>query len=238
VYAEHADLYDQIHSFLDYPEAAQKICAVVDKFNPSASTLLDVGCGSGRHIEHLQSRFRGAGLDIDPALLATARQRLGPEVELYEADMADFALDRRFDVVTCLFGAITFLLTLEKFGRSIAAMARHLAPGGVLLVEPWLSPTQYWRNHIKLNVSEAPNRKIAWMYVGREEANIVTNEIHYLVGEPNGVTHFTQVQQHRLYSDDDYRAAFAAAGLTTVHYDPKGFFGYGLYAALRDPNHP
>lgn len=237
MYAEHADLYDQIHSFQDCREAAEKIYAVVDEFNPSASTLLDVGCGSGRQIEHLRSRFRVAGLDIDPAMLAIARKRLGLEVELFEADMADFALDRRFDVVTCLFGSISFLLTLENLRDAIAAMARHLASGGVLLIEPWLSPAQYWRNNIKLNISEVPNRKIAWMYVGREEGNIVTEDVHYLVGEPDGVTHFTQIQRHRLHSDEDFRAAFAAAGLTMVQYEPKGLFGYGLYVALRDASH-
>jgi hypothetical protein len=87
-------------------------------------------------------------LAIDPALLAPARQRLGPEVELYETGMADFALERRFDVVTCLFGATSFLVSPENFRRPIAAMARHLAPAGVLLVEPWPLPTQYWRNRI------------------------------------------------------------------------------------------
>ncbi|WP_298358495.1 class I SAM-dependent methyltransferase [Rhodoblastus sp.] len=236
MYAEHADLYDQIHSFQDCSEAVEKVCSVVDKFNPSASTLLDVGCGTGRHIELLRSRFRVAGLDIDPALLAIARKRLGSEVELYEADMAAFALHRRFDVVICLFGAISFLLTLDDLRRAIATMALHLAPGGVLLLEPWLTPTQYWRNHIKLNVSEAPDCKIAWMYVGREEANIVTEDIHYLIGEPNGVTHFTQVQRHRLHSDEEYRSAFAAAGLTRVQHDPKGILGYGLYVAVGAPS--
>ena len=65
--------------------------------------------------------------------------------------------------------------------------------------------------------------------MGQEKANIVTNEIHFLIGGADGVIHYTEVQQHGLFSDADYRSAFADAGLVVVEHDLKGLFGYGLY---------
>ena len=55
--------------------------------NPSARTLLDVACGTGKHLEVLQHEFEVEGLDLDGDLLAIARERLGPAVPLYQGDM-------------------------------------------------------------------------------------------------------------------------------------------------------
>jgi len=109
------------------------------------------------------------------------------------------------------------------------SMARHVAPGGLLIIEPWLTPTQYWRQNIKLDVSEAPGLTIARMYVGREDSGIVTNEEHYLIGEPSGVTHVVETNIQGLFSDDDYAKAFSEAGVTLIERDPHGLHGYGLY---------
>ena len=50
--------------------------------------------------------------------------------------MTEFDLYRTFDVVTVLFGSITFARTVGAMERSIEALARHVAPDGLLLVEP------------------------------------------------------------------------------------------------------
>ena len=75
--------------------------AVIDRYVPSARSLLDVACGTGKHLEHLQHHYRVAGVDISPAMLDVARRRL-PGVPLHVGDMVDFELGRTFDVVTCL----------------------------------------------------------------------------------------------------------------------------------------
>ncbi len=234
MYAGDPDFYDQLYGFLQYDEAARKLIGFLERWHPAAGTLLDVGCGTGRHLELVRDHIRVEGLDINPALLEIARGRLGDGVALHQADMTNFHLDRSYDVVTCLFGSISFVVDQAGMRSAVAAMARHLAPGGLLCVEPWLSPEQYWRNHIKLNVSERPDRKIAWMYVGREDGGVVTNEIHFLVGEPGGVRHSVEIQRHGLFRLDDYEAAFTAADLTPIARDPEGLFGYGLLIARKD----
>lgn len=230
MYKAHTEIYDEVYHHLDYALAAETLLALIERVRPGAGSLLDIGCGTGRHLQLMQPHFRISGLDINPELLAIAHARLGDGARLYTSDMADFSLnDERFDVITCLFGSITFLVTPERLQRAVAAMARHLLPDGVLFIEPWLAPEQYRHNNVKLNLSETPARKIAWMYVGQEKANIVTNEIHFLIGEADGEIHYTEVQQHGLFSDADYRSAFADAGLVVVEHDLKGLFGYGLY---------
>jgi SAM-dependent methyltransferase len=192
-----------------------------------------VGCGTGRYLALTRSRYDVVGLDLNANFLEVARKRLGDSVELYQADMSGFDIERRFDVITCLFCSITYLVSAERFRLAISSMARHLAPGGILVIEPWLAPEQFWRNHIKLNVSEHPDRKIVWMYVGKEENGVVTSEIHYLIGEPGGVTHEVEVLEQGLFDDRDYRSALSAAGLEAIDFVQSDTFRYGLYCARK-----
>src|SRR6266545_368717 len=108
MFTESAAFYDLLYGFLDYPAAVAQLQATVEHQAPEAQTLLDVGCGTGRHLELLRERYRVEGLDINPVMLEAARDRL-PGVELHEADMVDFSLDHRFDVVISLFSAIAYV---------------------------------------------------------------------------------------------------------------------------------
>ena len=60
------------------------------------------------------------------------------------------------------------------------------------------------------------------------EADVVKSTFHYLVGTAGGVEHFTEMHEMGLFSEDQHRAAFAAAGMA-VTLDEKGLMGRGLY---------
>jgi SAM-dependent methyltransferase len=150
VFTESARFYDALYAFKDYGAAVTYLRGVLDEAAPQAASLLDVGCGTGRHLQLLRDRYEVEGLDVNPALLEVARERC-PSVPLHEADMADFRLDGRFDVVTCLFSAIAYVRTLERMRSAVSRMRTHLNPGGVLLVEPWFTPDTYWTGTITAN---------------------------------------------------------------------------------------
>jgi dTDP-3-amino-3,4,6-trideoxy-alpha-D-glucopyranose N,N-dimethyltransferase len=232
MYEHFPHIYDEVHSFLDYEGASKSILTTIKHWHPTALSLLDVACGTGRHLEFFKPAYHVEGVDLNPKLIDIAHKRLG-SVSLHVGDMTELKLQTSFDVIMCLFGSVAFLKTAERLTKAIAAMALHLNDGGLLLVEPWLAPEQFWRENIKLNTCESSSRKIAWMHVGKEANRIVTSEIHFLVGEPNGVTHFVEVHEMGLFSHENYTDAISAAGLNLVNYDRKGLFGYGLYLARR-----
>lgn len=223
--------YDALYSFKDYAAAADQLHHLVQQHDPRAESLLDVGCGTGKHLERFRRWYQVEGLDLDPHMIALARERL-PDVPLHQADMQDFDLGRKFDVVTCLFSSVAYVRTLEGLERSVGRMARHVRPGGLLIVEPWVEPEQYRVGQVTANMADQPDLKIAWMYTSEIEDHVSIFDITYLVGTPSGVHHFTERHQMGLYTADQYRGAFEAAQMDVVHHR-EGPFGRGLYVATK-----
>ena len=56
----------------------------------------------------------------------------------------------------CLFGMIGYLTDVADMTQAVRRMRNHLAPDGVLLLEPWLSPEQVTDGHVKATARSAP----------------------------------------------------------------------------------
>lgn len=231
MYSRSARLYDAMYAGKDYSAASEYVRGVIDSVNPAATTLLDVACGTGRHLEHLRKYYGVEGIDLNPDLLAAARARC-PDVPLHVGDMSTFQLPKRFDVVTCLFSAIAYLRTGDRLIAAVDRMAEHLTDGGGLLIEPWFTPTAFWSDHLVANFHDGPDLKLAWMYRHEREGELAVLEQHFLVGERHGFESFTERHELGLFSDADWDAAFAAARMRAT-FDPVGPFGRGLYTAVR-----
>jgi SAM-dependent methyltransferase len=230
VFHQSARIYDAVYSWKDYAREAELLHELVQARKPGAATLLDVACGTGAHLAELRRRYRCEGLDLEPELLAVARERL-PDTPLHEGDMRDFDLGRRFDVVTCLFSSIGYVLTVEALDASVATMARHLEPGGVLVVEPWLTPEAVRTPHVGAVFVDEPELKIARVNTVEVDGRTSSIEFHYLVGTPHGLEYFTEPHQLGLFTHEEYLAAFRAVGLAVEH-DAEGLMGRGLYVGV------
>jgi SAM-dependent methyltransferase len=229
VFSDSAHIYDAVYGFKDYEAEAGRIHAIIEEHSRDASTLLDVACGTGRHLEHLRAWYEVSGLDLDPRLLEIAHDRLG-DVQLSAGDMVSFELGRRFDVVTCLFSSIGYVGTLERLNLAITSMAAHLRPGGLLLVEPWLTPDVWQTDRPHLLTVDEPELKIARMTIPGREGRLAVMNFAYLVGTPVGLQQFSERHEAALFTDHEYQQAFIDAGLT-VDRDEHGLIGRGLYIA-------
>jgi ubiquinone/menaquinone biosynthesis C-methylase UbiE len=103
----------------------------------SENDVLDMGCGTGRFTVPLARRAKTvSGLDMSPAMLATARKKLadqGLQADLREGDMADLPFDdASFDVVVSML-ALMHVPRLDR-QRVFFEVARVLRPGGRLLI--------------------------------------------------------------------------------------------------------
>jgi SAM-dependent methyltransferase len=219
-----AHFYDRAYAHLDYPGHAAVVERIIRERKPAAESLLDVACGTGKHLEIWQERFRVEGVDIDPAMIEVARTRV-PDLPLHVGDFTDFDLGRTFDAVTCLFSSIGYADTGDRLDAAIAAMARHLAPGGVLVVEPWLMPDGIHPPWIRILTAEADE----WVMARTSrmhydpDAGYSDMELTYLVTTPEGSEIFTERHLMGVRSPDRHLEAAKRAGLQ-AEFDAKGTY--------------
>jgi SAM-dependent methyltransferase len=236
---DEAAAYEALYSVIkDYPSEAAQVAQIIGRLHPEARRLLDVGCGSGNHLAFLSATFAVEGVERSAAMAAAARRRL-PGVVVHEADMRTFDIGERFDAVVSLFSAIGYMLTTDDLDRAVARMAGHLEADGVLVVEPWFGVEQWLEleegrlgvNLVEPTVEsteEPTDALLVRMVRCWSEGPISHMEMHYLLGVPALIRHFVEHHELRLFSDDEYRAAFARAGLTVERREP-GLSGRGLY---------
>jgi ubiquinone/menaquinone biosynthesis C-methylase UbiE len=233
VFTKTAQFYDKVYAFKDYSAEAERLTAIIrEHLRSSGNRLLDVACGTGKHVEHLKAHFEVEGLDINAELLEVARQH-NPGVPFHQGDMIDFDLDRRFDVVTCLFSSIGYAKTLDNVKRAVACMARHLVDGGVLVVEPWFTPGDWHAPSVHALLIDEPELKIARVNTSFQEDRLSYFDLHYLVGTPEGTEYFVERHELGLFEIDEMRAALEEAGLKVTH-DAEGLTGRGLFIGCKE----
>jgi SAM-dependent methyltransferase len=236
MFTESASFYDAIYAFKDYDAEAVTIATAIRARAPHASTLLDVACGTGMHARRLagQHGFDVDGVDRDPVMVRLA-QAAHPGGRFVEGDMTGFDLGRRYDAVTCFFGSIGYLLTIERVRLALACFRRHLAPGGVMLVEPFFPPGALDPDRVFTNTGVhdgVPIERVGRVELG-DEGTRARARFDYYIDLPAGREHRTEVHEFGLFTADQMRDAFVAEGLRPEH-DAHGLIGRGLWIATVD----
>ena len=208
-----AEIYDEIYEWKDYEQESARLKAIVASCQQSdGNQLLDVACGSGNHLVYLADSFEITGLDISQEQLASARHKV-PSAAFVCADMLDFELELRYDVVVCLFGSIAYMTQLSDMRSALQNMAEHLVSGGLLILEPFLTPEEYSPGRLSARFVDKPDLKISRMFVGQMQDHQAVWEMHHLVGRPEGVEYFVERHAMSLYAEEQYHQAISDAGL-------------------------
>jgi dTDP-3-amino-3,4,6-trideoxy-alpha-D-glucopyranose N,N-dimethyltransferase len=226
--------YDAIYGTMkDYEHEAQQVHALIQQHKQApGNALLDVACGTGRHISFFQRHYAVEGLDLDEHMLALARTR-NPGAPFHQEDMVDFDLGHQFDAIVCLFSSIGYTKTMARLNQTLQTMRRHLSAGGVILIEPWLTPERYIVGHLAATFVNEPDLKIARMNTSELKNGVSLMNFHYLVATPEGIEYFTELHELGLFSQQEYLHAFRANGLEVVYdADPKKLMGRGLYIGV------
>lgn len=198
-----ARYYDYIYSFKDYKKEATRVLEIVSEHKKTdGKRLLEVACGTGKHLLYLKEYFDCTGIDVNSEMIKIARERL-KDVKFYTADMVRFRMKDTFDVITCLFSSIGYVQTYENLRKTLHNFSRHLNPGGVLILEPWLTPEDFKPGKSHLRVYEEEELKIVRLtHTGKEDDTSIL-EMHYLIADDGeGVKYFNDIHEMGLFNID------------------------------------
>lgn len=232
MFSASAELYDLIYGgFKNYQAEAGQLAEIIHARHPSARRLLDVACGTGEHARLLSAQhgFHVDGLDLDPGFVRIARRKL-PDSTVYEADMSEFALPGRYDVVLCLFSSIGYLRSADRVRSAFRCFRDHLAAGGLVIVEPWFGPGALLPGRVFLKTAESAEVSVCRMSHTEIDGRLSRLRFEYLIGRPSGIERATEIHELGLFTVDEMLSCFRDSGLHAEH-EAEGPSGRGLYIA-------
>ena len=132
-----SDYYQQLYAHRDEREAANFVDRLVRRLEIGrGASILDLGCGNGRHTIHLAARgFRVTGCDLSAASLALARTRADQSVRWMKQDMRRPFGTGAYDYIFNLFTSFGYFEQPSDHLSVVANMARALRPGGRAVID-------------------------------------------------------------------------------------------------------
>ena len=142
VFGDYARYYDLLYRDKDYASEAEYVHTLIQKHSPGARTILNLGCGSGRHDRELSERgYCVTGVDLSEDMLNMARKnRSSTETTYQQGDIRTIRLGKTFDVVISLFHVMSYLVTNDDLLEALATSRAHLNTGGLFLFDCWYGP--------------------------------------------------------------------------------------------------
>ena len=229
MFSTSAQWYDLLYRFKDYQKEADWIVELLNRIHPDAQTVLDVACGTAEHDRYLSQHFKIDGIDSNEGFVRIARQK-NPDGRYTCADMQDFTLSKKYDVIICLFSSIGYVKTIANVQKTLVCFKEHLNSEGIILVEPWFDFESWNPGSSHMLTAETEDLKVCRMNVSRQDGHLSILDFHYLVATADGVQHFEEVHEIGIFSRDDILKAFSAAGLM-AEFEEKQFSDRGLYIA-------
>ncbi|MDX2231986.1 MAG: class I SAM-dependent methyltransferase [Leptolyngbyaceae cyanobacterium bins.349] len=148
VFANYARYYDLLYRDKDYAGEANFVHELIQTHIPTATTILDLGCGTGVHASLLAAKgYAVHGVDLSTTMLEAAQSRLSTlppsqatKLQFSQGNVQTIRVNQTFDVVTSLFHVVSYQTTNEALQATFATAKTHLNPGGIFLFDCWYGP--------------------------------------------------------------------------------------------------
>ena len=148
VFGAYARYYDLLYRAKDYAVEAEYVASHIHKQSPGANRILEIGCGTGAHAEHLaRIGFSVHGVDLSDAMIASAEVRkaklpaaVAERLSFVVGDARTVQTGGTYDAVISLFHVMNYQTTNIDLEATFSTAATHLSPGGLFLFDFWYGP--------------------------------------------------------------------------------------------------
>lgn len=237
-YKNFAEYYDFFHAKKNYKAEVEKIVKIINQHKKSnGENLLDVCCGTGRHLGYFKKYYSCSGIDINKPMISVAKEKV-KGVKFYVGDMANFSLNRKFDVINCLYASIAYAKKNILLKKTIKNFANHLEFGGVLVIEPFWTMKQYikTRNSSGFHMEVYDGKKIKMARVGISEIKnklLFRNKMILLAEKGKKPVYFEDKRITGLFQTEEILSAMKQAGLE-AKFIKKGLnYNWGIYVGVK-----
>lgn len=138
-YGQLAFVYDRLMDHIDFSAFVAFVLAAAQRFGWKGQHILDLACGTGNiTLELLKKGYDVWGLDISEDMLAVADEKLfrcGFNPRLICQDMRDLEVPGEFELITCAFDSLNYLVEEEDLNSVFGNVFKTLSSQGFFLFD-------------------------------------------------------------------------------------------------------
>ena len=129
--------YHKLYGNRDEKEAAGFINELISCLQPATgSTMLDVGCGAGRHCKQLAAKgYHVTGIDLASSSIREAKQFQSDSLHFFRHDMRVPFGKNSFDYVFSFFTSFGYFKEQDQNNKVVNNMSNAVKPGGMLVLD-------------------------------------------------------------------------------------------------------
>lgn len=201
-------------------QMAEMLPGLLKRFNAAPASILDLACGTGTFAVLMANQgFKVAGIDLSPQMIAAAKKqaaKAGARVKFSVKDVRSLDAVSKYDLVTCWFDSLNYLLRNEDLTQTFKAVARALTDDGLFVFDMntiYGIAFAYWR----LSPYRVDNEDLLMLHRFTDydhDLNIMRMKLTWFVREGEAWKRFDEVHQERAYTLTEIRASLKEAGLT------------------------
>jgi SAM-dependent methyltransferase len=248
IYEAYAPIYDAIGQGRFGARMAAWAMAWLAEHDSQPASVLDLACGTGEAVLVFAAAGCGvAGVDQSAAMLEIARGKArdaGYDIEFIRGDMRELKIENeklrienerdrsfsqfsflnsQFDVVTCFYDSMNYLVDDGDLDRVCAGVARALRPGGHMFFD-MNTAAEYATWDARDSITHDGRDCLVYNQLNYDpDSGLATGRIVWFVRELDRWWRGEETHTERAWSDAEVRAALAGAGLALVgRYDPSG----------------
>lgn len=140
VFEDYGKYYDLLYCDKDYSLEAKQVHELLYKYkNSEIHSLLDLGCGSGRHDIELQKLgYDITGVDQSETMIEMAQLRGGADYQV--GDIRKLTLKKEYDAAVSLFHVISYINSNSELLETFHSTRKLLYKGAIFLFSTWYGP--------------------------------------------------------------------------------------------------
>ena len=138
---DYSKYYDLLYKEKNYTDEVQYINEIIKLNCPNSKSILDIGCGTGKHASLLQKLgYNIDGIDLSETMLDIAKSKFGQIINFYNGDIRNFDLINKYDVIISLFHVLSYQVKNQDLEAAFKSVHKHLKEGGYFIFDCWYGP--------------------------------------------------------------------------------------------------
>lgn len=144
VFKDYAYYYNSFYKDKDYKAEAIQVDSLLKKYGKNISSIMNFGCGTGRHdIELSKIGYQCTGIDMSSLMIDIARENVKDdsiEIDFSVADIRTFEPQKQYDAVISLFHVMSYQNSNEDILSAFKSARKALNKDGYFLFDVWYGP--------------------------------------------------------------------------------------------------